>query len=152
MFSALRLWCRVRDAQGERPGCAREGFVNMDADALCIICNWVNDGFWPYGGLGGLGAAAAAAAAGGFFGGGGFSGAGAGGGSDDSGSDPRNYDRDPNADDVGDVTPRPPPARAPALTNFDNWLRDFTQGINNQTGGFTGEDRAPLWRGGTTRN
>ena len=129
----------------------------MDAEAACIICNWVNDAFWPWGPFGAFGGALAAAATGGLFGGGGFSG-GSGqdepGGDDEggSGSDPRNYDRDPNADDVGDVTPRPPPARAPALTNFDNWLRDLTQGINSQTGGFLGDERAPLSRGGTTRN
>ena len=33
------------------------------------------------------------------------------------------------AGDVGDVTPRPPPRRAPALTNFDNWLREMTEEI-----------------------
>jgi hypothetical protein len=51
----------------------------MDADALCIVCNWYG-GLGLALGLGGLGAAAAAAAgAFGGFGGGGFSGRGAGG-------------------------------------------------------------------------
>jgi hypothetical protein len=130
----------------------------VDAEAACIICNWANNILWPYFGLGALGAAAAAAAAGGVFGGGSSSGGGDGSqdGGGGAGSDPRNYDRDPNADDVGDVTPRPPPRRAPALTNLDNWLRDMTEGISGEDGHRWDADRGDIpphwWRGGTTRN
>jgi hypothetical protein len=53
----------------------------VELDAACIVCNWVNDVFWPWGPFGAFGAAGA-----GFFGGGFFGGSG-GGESDDSGGD-----------------------------------------------------------------
>ena len=53
----------------------------MDGDTVCIICNWLSNVFWPFLGVGALGAAAAATAAAGAFdppgSDGGFSGRGA---------------------------------------------------------------------------
>jgi hypothetical protein len=65
--------------------------INLDAESVCVICNWVNGIGLPYFGLGGFGAAAAAAAAGGFFGGGGFGGGSSSGGGSGSGW-PKPYD------------------------------------------------------------
>ena len=93
----------------------------MDAEAACILCNWVNDAFWPWGPFGAFGGAAAAAAAGGLFG-----------GSGGLGDRYYNPDADPGADDDGaDFTQRdrrritsgPTPSIAASRAVLD-WLRD----------------------------
>jgi hypothetical protein len=105
----------------------------MDIHLACIICNWY-DGLGGIGlGLGASGAAAAAASTLGL-------------GSGESSQEEYDaydawraqpypgfhQDRDPNADDVGDVTPRPPVPQSPVhddLLKASEVLQKWAEGL-----------------------